>query len=69
MVMRVTQLHCTQDPMAVAAVGAQVFGMSKAAVVIVFLRDSLNEWAHEHALDRYAKLAALRWSARRKSHL
>jgi hypothetical protein len=43
--------------------------MSKAAVVLVFLRDSLNEWAHDHSLDRYAKFAALRWSALRKSHL
>lgn len=64
-----TLLHCTPEAMGAAPIVAHMLAMSKAAVVLVFLRDSLNEWAHDHALDRYAKLAALRWSARRKSHL
>ena len=42
--------------------------MSKAAVLLVYLRDSLNDWAEEHDLSRYAMLAARRWSARRSSH-
>jgi hypothetical protein len=40
--------------------------MSKASVLIVFLRDSLNDWAEEHGLERYT--AVLRWSPRRSSH-
>ena len=51
----------------IAAVGAHVWGMSKAAVLLVFLRDSIQDF--EHGLERYAKLAASRWSARRSSHL
>lgn len=41
-------------------------GMSKASVLIVFLRDSLTDWADEHGLSRYATV--LRWSPRRSSH-
>lgn len=41
-------------------------GMSKASVLIVFLRDSLNDWAEGHGLERYATV--LRWSPRRNSH-
>jgi hypothetical protein len=41
--------------------------MSKTSVLIVFLRDSLNDWAEERGLSRYATV--LRWEPRRKSHL
>ncbi|HVY30675.1 MAG TPA: hypothetical protein VHB79_29150 [Polyangiaceae bacterium] len=64
-----TPLHCTPAPMVPGAIRTHILAMSKAAVVLVFLRDSLNEWAHDHSLDHYAKLAALRWSALRKNHL
>jgi hypothetical protein len=33
--------------------------MSKAAILLVYLRDSVSEWAVEHHLERYAKLAGL----------
>lgn len=41
-------------------------GMSKASVLIVFLRDSLNDWAEDHGLSGYASV--LRWPPRRSSH-
>ena len=41
-------------------------GMSKASVLIVFLRDSINDWAEDHGLGRYTDV--LRWSPRRNSH-
>lgn len=33
--------------------------MSKAAILLVYLRDSVSEWAVEHRLERYARLAWL----------
>ena len=39
--------------------------MFTAGVVLVFLRDSLNDWANEHIVKYYARLTATSWPTRK----